>query len=199
MFFSSHRLPPWPFFLGGIGLGVAGLYLAFREVEPRSMPVVLPNTVEAFVAVMRGVVEAVVPTAPLTVKNMIIAHAAYESGWGKASGWRKANNPFNLTTISGPFVNGPDLEYAADGSVKKIVQKWALFASLEDGLRGYFTFIQRQRYTNAYKKLMAGDITFLDDLHKGGYFTLPLPEYKKNYLSVVRRVETTTQKLWLGS
>jgi flagellum-specific peptidoglycan hydrolase FlgJ len=189
------RVPGWP--LWKLLLGVAGvgglLYAMFRERKPKSMPLVLPNTIENFVQTMQIAVELSTPGFSREARELIIAHAAYESGWGKAKAYNEANNPFNLTTVSGPFVPGGDTEYAPDGTVKRITQKWAVFPNLVEGTKGYLAFIQRPRYTDAYNRLINGDLGFLESLYRGGYFTLPLPTYMQNFQSVLARVQRTLQ------
>lgn len=176
-------------------LGLAGLaglaYALLRERKPKSMPIVLPSTVSGFIETMLQAVTAVTPGFSLQARELMIAHAAYESGWGKAKAFTQANNPYNLTTITGPYVPGGDTEYAADGSVKNITQKWALYPTLADGVAGYLQFIRAPRYTDAYNRLINADPSFIDSLHQGGYFTLPLELYRENFLSVLARVQRT--------
>lgn len=176
-------------------LGLAGIgglaYALLRERKPKSMPIVLPSTVSGFIQTMLDAITAVTPGFSLEARELMIAHAAYESGWGKAKAFNQANNPFNLTTVSGPFVPGGDTEYAPDGTVKSITQKWAAFPSIADGVAGYLKFIQASRYTDAYNRLINADPGFIESLYRGGYFTLPLEQYRQNFLSVLARVQRT--------
>lgn len=181
-------LAPWwgVMFGGGVALAV---WAILKETRPRSMPIVLPSTVSNFTRSMYEAAVAALPGAMPKVYAMVVAHAAYESGWGKAVAFKQANNPFNLTTISGPFVPGPDTEYDAQGNVRKITQKWAAYPDLLAGTKGYLQFIRAPRYKDAYNRLTNGDMSFIDVLSQGRYFTLPLAEYKRNYLSILARVE----------
>lgn len=168
--------------------GGIGLILLFRETKPKSMPITLPGTRQEFMQLMRQAVRASLPGASPETERLIIAHAAYESGWGKSSGWKNANNPFNLTALSGPSIPGPDTECDANNNCKPITQKWAVFPSIAAGTVGYLKFIRAARYTDAYSRLINGDASFLDALSRGGYFTQPLSIYKTNFLSVLNRV-----------
>src|SRR5574342_779466 len=177
-----------PYFLIFGGFSLAGFliwFFALRSVKPKSMPVTLPSTVRGFVLRKKEAVDVICGGLSDRTKAMIIAHAAYESGYGKAKAFKEANNPFNLTTLSTKFVLGPD----TDASGNPITQKWAVFDSLEEGTQGYLRFIQASRYTDSYNRLINGDVGFLDSLYRGGYFTLALPTYKSNYLSVLSRVQ----------
>lgn len=185
--FSSSWLMPALALAGFGGL----LYALLRERKPKSMPIVLPNTVTGFVQTMKQAVDQVTPGWSDAARELVIAHAAYESGWGKARAYNQANNPFNLTTISGPYVPGPDKECDAGGNCKPITQKWATFPSLVDGVAGYFKFIQASRYTDSYNRLINADPDFIESLYRGGYFTLPLEQYRQNFLSVLARVQRT--------
>lgn len=189
---DGRRAFPWWLLFVGAGAGFA-LWAFLRGVKPKSMPIVLPMTSREFSARMLQAARAALPGATPRVHQMIVAHAAYESGWGKAKAHREANNPFNLTTISGSFIPGPDQECTPDGKCRGITQKWAVFPSLEAGTSGYLRFIQAKRYTDAYNRLVNADIGFLDSLYRGGYFTLPLEAYKQNYLSVLNRVARESQ------
>lgn len=158
------------------------------EVEPKSLPFTYSGTREEFLQVMLDAVREVLPNVSPDVQRLIIAHAAYESGWGKSLGWKSANNPFNLTAISGPTVLGPDTECDANNNCVPITQKWAVFPSIAAGTTGYLKFIRASRYTDAYNRLTNGDVSFLEPLARGGYFTQPLDIYRKNFLSILKRV-----------
>lgn len=105
---------------------------------------------------MERIAAAVIKIAPefgIMIFSPIIAQAILESGWGK-SNKAKHNNFFGLkyregrvTCHSGTFVDGSS-EQNADGSYIAITDQWYEFATLEDGVRGYFQFINISRYSN---------------------------------------------------
>lgn len=105
---------------------------------------------------MERIASAVIKIAPefgIMIFSPIIAQAILESGWG-TSNKAKHNNFFGLkyregrvTCHSGTFVDGSS-EQNADGSYIKITDQWYEFATLEDGVRGYFQFINISRYRN---------------------------------------------------
>lgn len=115
---------------------------------------------------------------------MVVAHAAYESGFGAAKA-ALSNNLFNLTagsTWHGAVIEGGDLEYKPDGSMIRIIQRFRVYKTIRDGLLDYWTFIGKARYGKARERLLAGDSTgFITALADGAFFTLPRERYLENF------------------
>ena len=95
----------------------------------------------------------IAPEFGISVISPIVAQAILESGWG-TSNKAKHNNFFGLkyregrvTCNSGTFIDGSS-EQNPDGSYVAITGQWYEFATLEDGVRGYFQFINISRYSN---------------------------------------------------
>jgi len=192
VFEESKGKSYWPLVLSVAGVtGFAGLFywLFLAKKPPRSMPTLLPMSAKNFVGKLKPAVEAAGAFSTPT-KILVITHAAYESGFGRSTAWT-VNNPFNLTALSGPFLPGKDEQCTPDNVCTPIDQKWASFPNLESGVKGYLKFIQNPRYTDAYTRLLSGDLTFLDSLYRGGYFTQPLDIYKRNFQSTMSRVKDT--------
>jgi hypothetical protein len=141
-----------------------------------------------------------VRTFPANTQILIIAHAAYESGWGKTKQAQQAFNLFNVSAGSswkGPTMEGGDLEFGA-GGVKKIVQKWRCYGSMGEAVGDYLHLLELPRYLPARAALMDGDgarfIEWLgpDRAHQnpplGGYFTLSTTTYLRCFSAVVAEV-----------
>lgn len=112
---------------------------------------------------------------------LCVAWAAYETNWGRTSGYTGGNNAFNVTagsTWKGPTVPGPDTEYDAQGNVKSITQAWRAYGSVTESVTDVLTLISQNRFGSAKSKLLSGDATFTDDLYAGKYFTLPPDKYR---------------------
>lgn len=129
-------------------------------------------------------------------REIVIAHAAYESGWGGTSQARQAFNLFNVTAGSrwtGPVVEGGDLEYSG-GSVKRITQKWRVYDSMNAAVEDYLALLDAPHFKahGVMDALLAGDVDrFLSALYAGKYFTLPVAEYARTFrgvLGLVKRV-----------
>lgn len=135
------------------------------------------------------------PLSTLT-KLIIVAHGAFESGWGKGTGAKLGFNYFNITAgpaWKGPVVQGPDTEYDKAGNVKNITQQFRKYGSDLEAVQDYLSFLSTQnggRYLTAYAALMRGDVDeFLGELYKAGYFTLPVDQYKKSMAGVIDSVK----------
>lgn len=132
------------------------------------------------------------PTLASLPRCIVIAHAAFESGWGGTKIAKEGHNYFSITRLrssDAPIIESGDKEYKPDGTVIQISQPFAKYASAEEALVDYFKFIKKLRYQPAYSHLMAGNlVAFITTLRKGGYFTLPLDQYLAAMSSVLGRV-----------
>ena len=119
------------------------------------------------------------PTLSVKARVLIIAHAAYESGWGLLSNARaQSNNIFNITAgpaWSGLTAQGTD----TDGAGKSIAQRWRVYPSLDAAVKDYWLFLGGSRYLSARTELVnqADPTQFATLLRAGGYFTAPLSSY----------------------
>lgn len=158
--------------------------------------VVAPWTTSDFVVNVGNAVIAAAPSLSLESTLMIVAHAAYESGWGKgAKAAREGNNLFNITagrSWTGPVVGGNDVEYDAAGNVKPITQRFRAYPSVEASIADYLAFLNSTQYRQAYQALLAADpAAFIQALSAAHYFTLPESQYEAGYRSVLQRVNST--------
>ena len=87
----------------------------------------------------------------IEVHSPIIAQAILESGWGKSSLASEYHNYFGLKcggAWKGKSVNMATQEEYTAGVMTDIRDNFRVFDSMEDGVKGYFDFINYSRYEN---------------------------------------------------
>lgn len=87
----------------------------------------------------------------IEVHSPIIAQAILESGWGGSTLASKYNNFFGLKcggSWKGKSVNMTTKEEYTVGTLTDIRANFRVFDSIEDGVKGYFEFINYSRYSN---------------------------------------------------
>ena len=87
----------------------------------------------------------------IEVHSPIIAQAILESGWGKSTLASKYHNYFGLKcggAWKGKSVNMATKEEFKVGTLTNIHDNFRVFDSMEDGVKGYFDFINYSRYAN---------------------------------------------------
>lgn len=87
----------------------------------------------------------------IKVHSPIIAQAILESGWGGSTLASKYNNFFGLKcggSWKGKSVNLATKEEYTVGTLTDIRANFRVFDSIEDGVKGYFEFINYSRYAN---------------------------------------------------
>ena len=87
----------------------------------------------------------------IEVHSPIIAQAIVESGWGKSSLASKYHNYFGLKcggAWKGKSVNMATKEEYKVGTLTNIRDNFRVYDSMEDGVKGYFDFINTSRYAN---------------------------------------------------
>ena len=87
----------------------------------------------------------------IEVHSPIIAQAILESGWGKSSLASKYHNYFGLKcggAWKGKSVNMATKEEYKVGTLTNIRDNFRVYDSMEDGVKGYFDFINYSRYAN---------------------------------------------------
>lgn len=87
----------------------------------------------------------------IEVHSPIIAQAILESGWGKSSLASEYHNYFGLKcggAWNGKSVNMATQEEYTAGVMTDIRDNFRVFDSMEDGVKGYFDFINYSRYAN---------------------------------------------------
>jgi len=140
----------------------------------------------------------------LDIQPALLATAmgVYESGYGTSSAFANGNNVFNIT--AGPAWRGAtwvqlnaDDEYDSAGNKKRITQTWRAYASLDESVDDYLSFLSSQnggRYKKAHAALLNGDAQdFVYELHDAKYFTLAPDKYYSGLSGAL-----TTAKAMIG-
>lgn len=123
--------------------------------------------------------------------SVVIAQAILESGWGKSSLARKYNNYFGLkcgSTWKGKSVNLATKEEYTQGTYTDIRANFRVYDSVEEGVKGYFDFINTSRYKNL--KGVTDYKTYIKNLKADGYATSS--SYVDNLTKLVEQYKLTT-------
>lgn len=125
-------------------------------------------------------VQKYAPIYGIDVCSPIIAQAILESGWGKSKLAATYHNYFGLTCgteWTGPSVNMATWEEYTPGTKTNITQNFRVYPNMEEGVKGYFVFIQYPRYSNL--KGVTDPHRYLELIKADGYATA------SNYVSAV--------------
>ena len=104
--------------------------------------------------------------------SAVIAQAILESGYGESILAAKYHNYFGLkcgTVWKGRSVNMATKEEYSAGTQTSIRANFRVYNSMEDGVKGYFEFIQAPRYKNL--KGITDPQTYLQKIKDDGYAT----------------------------
>lgn len=165
-----------------------------------SLPVRVRDRAD-FIAQLRMAMSVELTTIGRLSRQLIVSHWAFESGWGNGAAFRKGWNGANITAGSkwrGATWEQPnaDDEFAADGTVKRITQKWRVYGSLNEAVRDYWSFLGSPAYLparDAAERTNGLDSdAFAAALRAGGYFTAPLAKYQNGLRATLAEVS----KLW---
>lgn len=108
----------------------------------------------------------------INVHSPIIAQAILESGWGKSKLAADYHNYFGMkcgTKWTGPSVNMTTQEEYAAGTLTTIKDNFRVYSNMEDGVKGYFEFIQLSRYENL--KGITAPQKYIETIKNDGYAT----------------------------
>ena len=108
----------------------------------------------------------------IVVHSPIIAQAILESGWGESKLAATYHNYFGLkcgTKWTGKSVNMTTQEEYTAGTLTTIKDNFRVYDSMEEGVKGYFEFIQLARYQNL--KGITDPKTCLQTIKDDGYAT----------------------------
>lgn len=124
--------------------------------------------------------------------SAVIAQACLESAYGTSSKAKK-HNYFGLkyregrvSCHSGTFIDGSS-EQLSDGSYVPISTAWYAFASMDEGVEGYFQFINIPKYSNL--KSVIDPLEYLAKIREDGYATSL--SYVTNVMNVVKKYGLT--------
>lgn len=147
-------------------------------------------TKQEFIEAIAGYVKKYAPLYGISVHSPIIAQAILESGWGKSSLASVYHNYFGLKCGSkwtGKSVNLTTREEYQVGTLTTIKDNFRVFDSMEEGVKGYFEFIQLSRYQNL--KGITEPRTYLETIKADGYATSS--KYVENNMKVVEQYNLT--------
>ena len=140
---------------------------------------------EAFIQKVAEKVSKYAPLYGISVHSPIIAQAIVESGWGKSGLASKYHNYFGLkcgSSWKGKSVNMATKEEYKVGTVTNIRDNFRVFDDFDDGIRGYFEFINTSRYANL--KGVKNPEEYVRHLKADGYATSS--KYVDNIMKVIR-------------
>ena len=142
-------------------------------------------TNNAFIEQIATYVEKYAYLYGIEVHSPIIAQAILESGWGKSSLASKYHNYFGLKcggAWKGKSVNMATKEEYKVGTLTNIRDNFRVFDSMEDGVKGYFDFINTSRYANL--KGVKSPEEYVRRIKVDGYATSS--KYVDNIMRVIR-------------
>ena len=139
---------------------------------------------EAFIQKVAEKVRKYAPLYGISVHSPIIAQAIIESGWGKSGLASKYHNYFGLkcgSSWKGGSVNMSTKEEYKVGTITNIRDNFRVFDDFDDGIRGYFEFINTSRYKNL--KGVKSPEEYVRRLKADGYATSS--KYVDNVMRVI--------------
>lgn len=125
-----------------------------------------------FITKISGYVKKYAPAYGILVYSPIIAQAILESGWGESKLASQYHNYFGLKCDSkwtGRSVNLTTSEEYTPGVHTTIKDNFRVYYSMEDGVKGYFEFIQLKRYHNL--RGITDPKKYLETIKADGYAT----------------------------
>ena len=140
---------------------------------------------EAFIQKVAEKVSKYAPLYGICVHSPIIAQAIIESGWGKSGLASKYHNYFGLKcggSWKGKSVNMTTKEEYKVGTMTNIRDNFRVFDDFDDGIRGYFEFINYSRYANL--KGVTSPEEYCRRIKADGYATSS--KYVDNIMRVIR-------------
>lgn len=144
--------------LAGLGLlAIAGAGGAAAVIIASSSLADFAGDQASFARNLFEIVGRVLPQLSIRARILVVAQAAYESGWGSLGNGRdQTNNVFNVTAGSswvGPTFEGTD----KDGQGRPISQLWRGYESLDAAVLDWWELLGRL-YPQARAALETGDV-----------------------------------------
>lgn len=147
-------------------------------------------TKQEFIEKIAGYVKKYAPQYGIKVHSAPIAQAILESGWGKSKLAATYHNYFGLkcgTKWTGKSVNLATQEEYTAGTLTTIKGNFRVYDSMEEGVKGYFDFLQLARYENL--KGITDPQKYLETIKADGYATSST--YVENNMKLVKQYELT--------
>ena len=145
---------------------------------------------EKFIADIAGYVKKYAGQYGILVYSPVIAQAVLDSGWGESRLASQYYNYFGLkcgTRWTGRSVNMRTKEEYREGTLTSIRDNFRVFDSMEEGVKGYFEFIQLERYRNLQG--IRDPQEYLEAIRADGYATSF--SYVEDCMKVIRQYELT--------
>ena len=147
-------------------------------------------TNQEFIEKVAKYVQKYAPDYGIKVCSPIIAQAILESAWGKSSLAAKYHNYFGMKCGSkwtGKSVNLTTKEEYTPGTSTTIKSNFRVYDSMAEGIKGYFEFIQLDRYKNL--KGITDPKKYLETIKADGYATSS--KYVENNMNVIEKHNLT--------
>lgn len=145
---------------------------------------------QEFIKKIATFVQKYAPQFGIKVHSSIIAQAILESGWGESKLSVKYHNYFGLkcgTKWTGPSVNMITQEEYQPGVHTTIKDNFRVYGSMEEGVEGYFQFIQLARYQNL--RGITDPQKYLETIKADGYATSST--YVESNMKLVKQYNLT--------
>lgn len=127
---------------------------------------------QEFIKKIAGCVRKYAADYGIAVHSPIIAQAILESGWGESKLASVYHNYFGLkcgTKWKGQSVNMKTQEEYSPGTKTTITDNFRVYSNMDEGVKGYFEFIQLPRYQNL--KGITDPKKYLQTIKDDGYAT----------------------------
>lgn len=145
---------------------------------------------QSFIKQIGALVQKYAGVYGITVHSQIIAQAILESGWGESKLASVYHNYFGLkcgTKWTGKSVNMTTQEEYTAGTLTTIKDNFRVFDNMDEGVKGYFEFIQLTRYSNL--KGITDPKKYLETIKADGYATDS--KYVQNVYALVTQYNLT--------
>lgn len=132
----------------------------------------LTDKQKKFIEDIAGCVQKYAGRYGILIHSPIIAQAILESAWGESRLAAQYHNYFGLkcgTKWTGRSVNMKTQEEYSPGTKTTITDNFRVYGSMDEGVKGYFEFIQLARYQNL--KGIAEPEKYLQTIKDDGYAT----------------------------
>ena len=147
------------------------------------------------------IAEAILKYAPqygISVVSPAIAQAILESGWGESKLAAVYHNYFGMkcgTKWNGKSVNMTTQEEYTVGNLTTIKDNFRVYDSLDEGVKGYFEFIQLERYQNL--RGITDPRKYLETIKNDGYATSST--YVENCMALITQYNLTQYDVLSGT
>lgn len=147
-------------------------------------------TNQEFIEQIAAYVKKYAASFGICVHSPIIAQAILESGWSKSKLAAIYHNYFGLkcgTKWKGKSVNLATQEEYEPGTLTTIKDNFRVYSNMEEGVKGYFEFIQLSRYQNL--KGITDPKKYLETIKSDGYATSST--YVQNNMRLIEQYNLT--------